>query len=52
MFLVDPADPAIRTLRVLDTIDSSMPGGHATLADNLHPQSPKLPPAREMFHLG
>ena len=28
MFLVDLPNPAIRTLRVLDTIDSSMPGGH------------------------
>src|ERR1700754_1114372 len=27
MFLVDLPDPALRTLRVLDTIDSSMPGG-------------------------
>ena len=31
MFLVDLPDPAIRTLRVLDTIDSSMPGGHAEI---------------------
>ena len=31
MFLVDLPDPAIRTIRVLDTIDSSMPGGHAEL---------------------
>jgi acyl-CoA dehydrogenase len=29
MFLVDLPDPAIRTVRVLDTIDNSMPGGHA-----------------------
>jgi len=29
LFLVDLPDPAIRTMRVLDTIDSSMPGGHA-----------------------
>jgi acyl-CoA dehydrogenase len=29
LFLVDLPDPAIRTLRVLDTIDNSMPGGHA-----------------------
>lgn len=29
MFLVDLPDPAIRIDRVLDTIDSSMPGGHA-----------------------
>ena len=31
MFLVDLPDAAIRTLRVLDTIDSSMPGGHAEI---------------------
>ncbi len=31
MFLVDLPDPAIRTLRVLNTIDSSMPGGHAEI---------------------
>ena len=30
MFLVDLPDPAIRIERVLDTIDSSMPGGHAS----------------------
>ena len=36
MFLVDLPDPAIRIERVLDTIDSSMPGGHAIIAiDNL-----------------
>jgi acyl-CoA dehydrogenase len=29
LFLVDLPDPAIRTVRLLDTIDSSMPGGHA-----------------------
>ena len=29
MFLVDLPDPAIRIERVLDTIDSTMPGGHA-----------------------
>lgn len=32
MFLVDLPDPAIRIERVLDTIDSSMPGGHAVVA--------------------
>ena len=32
MFLVDLPDPAIRTERILDTIDSSMPGGHAVVA--------------------
>jgi len=31
MFLVDLPDPAIRITRVLDTIDSSMPGGHAEI---------------------
>jgi len=36
MFLVELPDPAIRIERVLDTIDSSMPGGHAVVAiDNL-----------------
>lgn len=36
MFLVDLPHPAIRIERVLDTIDSSMPGGHAVIAiDNL-----------------
>jgi acyl-CoA dehydrogenase len=32
MFLVDLPDPAVRIERVLDTIDSSMPGGHAIVA--------------------
>ena len=31
MFLVELPDPAIRIARVLDTIDSSMPGGHAEI---------------------
>ncbi|MGK2908369.1 MAG: acyl-CoA dehydrogenase family protein [Sphingobium sp.] len=31
MFLVDLPDPAIRVERVIDTIDSSMPGGHAEM---------------------
>ncbi|MEG3122415.1 acyl-CoA dehydrogenase family protein [Sphingomonas sp. GB1N7] len=36
MFLVDLPDPAITIERVLDTIDSSMPGGHAVVKiDNL-----------------
>jgi len=34
MFLVDLPDPAIRIERILDTIDSSMPGGHAVVAIN------------------
>ena len=32
MFLVDLPHPAIVTERVLDTIDSSMPGGHAIIS--------------------
>ncbi len=32
LFLVDLPDPAIRIERILDTIDSSMPGGHAIVA--------------------
>jgi len=32
MFLVDLPDPAIRIERILETIDSSMPGGHAIVA--------------------
>jgi acyl-CoA dehydrogenase len=36
MFLVDLPDPAIRITRVLETIDDSMPGGHAEIEiDNL-----------------
>ena len=36
LFLVDLPDPAIRIDRVLDTIDSSMPGGHSEITiDNL-----------------
>lgn len=36
MFLVDLPHPAIRIERVLDTIDNSMPGGHAVITiDNL-----------------
>jgi acyl-CoA dehydrogenase len=36
LFLVDLPDPSIRIERVLDTIDGSMPGGHAiVLIDNL-----------------
>lgn len=37
MFLVDLPNPAVRIERVMDTIDSSMPGGHAVVSlDNLH----------------
>jgi acyl-CoA dehydrogenase len=32
LFLVDLPDPAIRIERVLDTIDSAMPGGHAVVS--------------------
>ncbi|WP_168072194.1 acyl-CoA dehydrogenase [Caulobacter sp. SSI4214] len=32
MFLVDLPNPAIRVERVLDTLDSSMPGGHAVVS--------------------
>lgn len=36
MFLVDLPDPAVRIERVMDTIDNSMPGGHAVITiDNL-----------------
>jgi acyl-CoA dehydrogenase len=31
MFLVDLPNPAVRIERILDTIDSSMPGGHAVV---------------------
>ena len=31
LFLVDLTDPAIRIERILDTIDSSMPGGHSVV---------------------
>jgi acyl-CoA dehydrogenase len=34
MFLVDLPDPAITIDRVLDTIDNSMPGGHAVVTIN------------------
>ena len=34
LFLVDLPDPAVQIERVLDTIDSSMPGGHSIVAIN------------------
>ena len=34
LFLADLPDPAVVTERVLDTIDRSMPGGHAVIAIN------------------
>jgi acyl-CoA dehydrogenase len=44
MFLVELPDPAIRIERVLNTIDSAMPGGHAVVTiDNLRiPQNQVL----------
>ncbi len=51
MFLVDLPDPAIRIERVLDTIDSSMPGGHSVvMIDNLRvPADQMLGEAGEGF---
>jgi acyl-CoA dehydrogenase len=51
MFLVDLPDPAIRIERVPNTIDSSMPGGHAVVAiDNLRiPADQMLGQAGEGF---
>lgn len=51
MFLVDLPDPAIITERVLETIDSSMPGGHAVITiDNLRvPADQMLGEAGEGF---
>jgi acyl-CoA dehydrogenase len=43
MFLVDLPNPAVRIERVLDTIDSSMPGGHAVvLIDGLRVPSRQI----------
>jgi len=43
MFLVDLPDPAIKITRVLETIDSSMPGGHAEITiDNLRVPSDQM----------
>ena len=51
MFLVDLPDPAIRIEHVPNTIDNSMPGGHATIAiENLRvPASQMLGEAGEGF---
>lgn len=51
MFLVDLPDPGIRIDRVLDTIDSSMPGGHAVITiENLRvPGNQMLGEAGEGF---
>lgn len=52
MFLVDLPDPAIRIDHVPNTIDNSMPGGHAVVTiDNLRvPASQMLGQAGEGFH--
>ena len=43
LFLVDLPDPAIHIERVLDTIDSSMPGGHSIVAiENLRVPSEQM----------
>jgi acyl-CoA dehydrogenase len=48
MFLVDLPDPAIRIERILDTIDSSMPGGHAVVTiENL-----RVPADQMLGHSG
>jgi acyl-CoA dehydrogenase len=48
MFLVDLPDPTIRIERILDTIDSSMPGGHAVVAiENL-----RIPADQMLGHSG
>ena len=51
MFLVDLPHPAIRIERLIDTIDSSMPGGHALVViDDLRvPQSQVLGEINEGF---
>lgn len=52
MFLVKLPNPAVRTERVIDTIDSSMPGGHAVvMLDNLYvPNAHVLGQVHEGFH--
>lgn len=48
MFLVDLPDPAIRIERILDTLDTSMPGGHAVVTiDNL-----RVPADQMLGHSG
>lgn len=43
MFLVDLPDPAVRMERVMETIDSSMPGGHSVVVlDNLFVSSKQI----------
>jgi acyl-CoA dehydrogenase len=48
MFLVDLPDPAVRIERIMETIDSSMPGGHAVVAiENL-----RVPPDQMLGAVG
>ncbi len=48
MFLVDLPNPAIKTTRVLDTIDDGLPGGHAEIViDNL-----RVPADQMLGHSG
>ncbi|MEY3871446.1 MAG: hypothetical protein RLZZ296_441 [Pseudomonadota bacterium] len=51
MFLIDLPNPAVRIERILDTMDSSMPGGHAqVIFDQLRvPDSQVLGAAHEGF---
>lgn len=43
MFVVDLPNPAVRIVRILDTIDSSMPGGHSIISiDNLRVPSDQM----------
>jgi acyl-CoA dehydrogenase len=43
MFVIDLPDPAIKVDRVLDTIDSAMPGGHSVLSiENLRVASDQI----------
>lgn len=43
MFLIDLPDPAVRVERVMETIDSSMPGGHSIIAlDDLRVPSDQI----------
>ncbi len=48
MFLVNLPDPAIRIVRVIDTIDSAMPGGHAEIAI----EDLRLPPEQMLGQSG
>lgn len=47
MFLIDLPDPAVRVERVMETIDSSMPGGHSIVRlDSLSVPSIRFPARR------